>query len=272
MLGTLILWFGWYGFNSGSTMILDTEHYDTLAALAAINTTLSAGAGGISAMTINMVLLNLITGETTYDLTYTMNGALAGLVAITAGCGVVEPWAAIIIGCVAGFLYLFSSWTLIWYRLDDAVDAVPVHFVNGIWGLISTGCFASPLRLEQGFGITEHAGLFYGKGASLFGAQCIAVFFIIGWILVTMVPFFFTLEAYDMFRTNVMSEVYGLDAEFAGGFVSDSQGMQLSPEEVKYIQERMRERIETAAIADADTDAVLDDVTLQMEVSFRYPT
>jgi Amt family ammonium transporter len=270
MLGTLILWFGWYGFNPGSTMLLDTEHLDTLAALAAINTTLSAGMGGASALVINMILLNIITGETTYDLNYVMNGTLSGLVAITAGCGVVEPWAAVIIGFFAGVLYLFSSWSLIWYRLDDAVDAVPVHLVNGIWGLISTGLFASPLRLEQGFAITGNAGLVYGQGASLLGAQFVAAFFIVGWIMVTMIPFFFILEAYGLFRADVMDEVRGLDADFAGGLVSDSKGLQLSPEEFKYIQERMRERLEMVAATEADT--IVDEIPLQMGVSFRYPS
>jgi Amt family ammonium transporter len=93
-----------------------------IAALAGVNTTLSAGAGGITALFLNLYLLERMTGESYFDLKMAMNGSLAGLVAVTSGCGVHEPWGAVITGIVAGVLYVFGSKALIRLRLDDAVD------------------------------------------------------------------------------------------------------------------------------------------------------
>jgi ammonium transporter, Amt family len=127
MLGTFILWFGWYGFNPGSALSLNMDGTDAVAALAAVNTTLSAGMAGMSAMFINLIVLERTTGEAYFDLTYLMNGALSGLVAVTGGCAVFEPWVSAIIGFIAGLVYLVGSKLLVRLRIDDAVDAVPVH-------------------------------------------------------------------------------------------------------------------------------------------------
>ena len=81
-----------------------------------------------------------------------MNGALGGLVAITANCSVVEPWAAVIIGIIAGWVYVFSSKLLVALKIDDAVDAIPVHLFNGMWGCIATGVFASPRFVRAAYG------------------------------------------------------------------------------------------------------------------------
>lgn len=90
-----------------------------------MNTTLAGGAGGIVALFGNLLLLERYTGEAFFDLKYLMNGSLSGLVAITACCGVVEPWASVLIGSFAGILYIWGSKTLVRLRLDDAVDAIP---------------------------------------------------------------------------------------------------------------------------------------------------
>jgi ammonium transporter, Amt family len=128
MLGTFILWFGWYGFNAGSALLSRTSSsMADVAALAAVNTTLAGGTAGIAALFLNLIVLERITGEPFFDVKYAMNGALCGLVSITAGCGVVEPWAAVVTGAVAGCLYLVGSRGLVKLRLDDAVDAIPVR-------------------------------------------------------------------------------------------------------------------------------------------------
>lgn len=98
-----------------------------IAALAGVNTTLSAGAAGITALFLNLFLLERMTGEPFFDLKMAMNGSLAGLVAVTSGCGVLEPWGAVITGIVAGILYLAGSKALIRLRLDDAVDGENPH-------------------------------------------------------------------------------------------------------------------------------------------------
>jgi Amt family ammonium transporter len=110
-----------------------------------------------------------ITGVHTYDLGYTMNGCLTGLVAVTAGCATVETWVAVLIGIVAGWVYIGASKLLIRYRIDDAVDAIPVHMVGGMWGVIATGLFTKKDLLHNAFGKDEHYGLCkYGDGNRVF--------------------------------------------------------------------------------------------------------
>ena len=95
MLGTFALWFGWYGFNAGSALVIPTAHAEIVIPLSGVNTTLAGGTAGIVALFANLVMLERSTGEPVFDLRYLMNGSLSGLVAITASCGVVEPWAAV---------------------------------------------------------------------------------------------------------------------------------------------------------------------------------
>ena len=154
---------------------------------------------GLTALFGNLWILEHYTGEPIFDLRMAMNGAISGLVAITAGCGVVEPWAAVATGFVSGFLYLGGSKLLLVLRLDDAVDAIPCHMVNGAWGLISVGLWASPSRLLAAYGRDKHVGWFYsfthgGSSATLLGAQLIEILFIIGWTLAIMMPFFIWLD------------------------------------------------------------------------------
>merc|ERR1711990_191301 len=98
VLGTFILWFGWYGFNPGSTLYISTAGYDDVAGLCAVTTTLAAAAGAISALVTDTTFGYFKTGEAEYDLTYAMNGCLSGLVAVTAGTSVFTPWAAFVVG------------------------------------------------------------------------------------------------------------------------------------------------------------------------------
>ena len=223
LLGTLILWFGWYGFNSGSALVLGgAETGDILATQAGTTTTLSAGAGGIVALFYNYVHQKRLTGVGQYDLVHTMNGVLSGAVAVTASCAVIEPWAAVIVGSVAGVLYLYGSQALIKFRIDDAVDAIPVHLINGIWGLLATGLFATPTHLQEAYRRSDHVGLFYsgktgGVDFTLFGAQFVAVCFILTWVGGIMLPFFMLLERMGKFRASAMEEVLGLDRAYFGG-------------------------------------------------------
>ena len=137
-----------------------------------------------------------ITGEPKFVIQMAMNGALSGLVAVTSGCALMEPYGAIITGLVAGWLYMLSSALLIKLRIDDAVDAIPVHMVNGCWGLIATGLLASPRLLELTYGSnsSDHPGLFYGGTGNLLLCQLMAVLFILGWTFITMFPFFIWLN------------------------------------------------------------------------------
>ena len=146
--------------------------------MAAANTTLAAASGALSGMFTSSIIETRKTGLATYDLTATMNGCLTGLVAITAGCATVEPWAAVVIGIVAGWVYLLGSWLLIKFRIDDAVDAIPVHMVGGCWGVWATGLFSTGPLLEAAFGSSDNIGWFYewGRGSgnfTLMGLQII---------------------------------------------------------------------------------------------------
>jgi Amt family ammonium transporter len=170
-----------------------------VAALAGANTALAAGMAGLTALFFNLWLLERYTGEPFFDLKYAMNGTLSGLVAITAGCGVLEPWAAVLVGFIAGLLYIGGSKGILRLRLDDAVDAIPCHLVNGAWGLIAVGLFGSPSRLGAAYGRDKHVGWCYswGRGsgdATLLGAQIIQILFIVGWTFFIMMPFFVWLE------------------------------------------------------------------------------
>ena len=152
------------------------------------------------------------TGSIAYDLGYTMNGCLTGLVAITAGCATVEPWAAVVIGIVAGWLYLVGSKLLVKLRIDDAVDAIPVHMVGGAWGVIATGLFTSPTRRLMAFGAaSDHVGWFYewGRGSgdfTLLGIQLLAVLYVIGWTGIMMGFFFSVLHYFDLLRIDPLGK------------------------------------------------------------------
>ena len=222
MLGSFILWFGWYGFNAGSAIEVDAPLRPIVIARAVVNTTLSGACSGIVALLLNLFLSVMHTGDPTYKISSAMNGCLAGLAAITGSCGIIEPWSAIVIGIVSGILYLYACHLLDKFCIDDAVDAIPVHLVGGSWGVIATGFFASPRGLRQFYGhMPEHVGLFYswGQGSSdfaLIACQIAGLLFIIGWILSIMTPFFFVLNYMGLFRSEALEEIVGLDVSYHG--------------------------------------------------------
>jgi Amt family ammonium transporter len=263
LLGTLILWFGWYGFNPGSAFVYGGEEYgDILMSLAAVNSTVSAGAAGCTALFVEFYFTSRMTGKGRFDLLKTLNGVLAGLVAITAGCGVVEPWAAVIIGFFAGILYLFSSWLLVQLRLDDAVDAIPVHMINGIWGMIAVGLFASPERLNQAFGNGDYPGFVYpsvdGKlSGALLGAQLVGILCIMGWSIGTMMPFFMFLESIGSFRVAAREEVAGLDKHYFGAQddgITDEQIVAMTRHVADYVTvQQKRDRIDESGFSTKST-------------------
>merc|ERR1712127_561299 len=223
VLGTFILWVGWYGFNPGSTLGISPAGYGDVCALAAVTTTLAAAAGSVSAMFTDMMLHRRSTGEVMYDITMCMNGALSGLVGITAGCSVVAPWAAVVIGIIAGWTYIFWSNLLVMLKIDDAVDAIPVHFGNGIWGCIAVGIFAKKEFLDKAYGTDHgHYGLIYNPGDwNLFGAQVCGVLWVTAWVGAIMTPYFLLLNVLGMFRVDALEEEVGLDISHHKGSAYD---------------------------------------------------
>jgi hypothetical protein len=165
------------------------------------------------------------TGETTFELVYALNGCLSGLVSITGGCAFVEPWAAVVIGGCAGFIYCFASAWLVRLHIDDAVDAIPVHLFNGIWGVVCVGLFANPDRLMDvydGQYPYDKAGLFYqwseagNSDGTLLASQLIGVLFILGWVFIIMTPFFLLLSYIGWLRSDPLEEIVGLDISYHG--------------------------------------------------------
>jgi Amt family ammonium transporter len=154
-IGAFILWFGWFGFNPGSTLgaVGNWELIGTVAT----NTFLASAAGGISTMFYTYFRYGQI------DITMTINGVLAGLVAITAGCNVVGPNAAIIIGLIAGVLVDIAVLYIDKLKIDDPVGAIAVHGVNGFFGAIAVGLFATD------------GGLFFGGGTAMLATQALGV-------------------------------------------------------------------------------------------------
>jgi len=213
VLGTFVLWFGWYGFNPGSALMIGNSTSADVAALSAVTTTLAAASGAVSALFTDSIIGRMNTGETEYDLTMCMNGCLAGLVGITAGCSVVPIWSSVIIGVIAGWVYIIGSKTLVMLKIDDAVDAIPVHFCNGMWGVIAAGLFATPEFMLKAYSVEDpsKAGAFMGGDGSLLACNVCGILFVIGWIGAVMTPFFYCLKIFGMFRVDPLEEDVGLD-------------------------------------------------------------
>ena len=168
----------------------------------------------MAALVANYIHDERTTGEGSFSLTYAMNATLAGLVSITGACGVVEPWAAVVIGFIAGLLYLCASKHLVRLRIDDVVDAVPVHMTNGIWGSIAVGLFASSNRLNLAYGEVNDVGVLMGGNGTLLGCQLVGILFVVGWVGGIMFPFFCILNYLGWFRASSADEVEGLDSRY----------------------------------------------------------
>ena len=197
----------------------------TVASLCTVTTTLASSAGGLSALYFDAFIEYYKNDELSYDITMALNGCLSGLVAITAGCAVVTPWASIIIGFVAGILFYVVQNLLIKMRIDDVVCAVPVHMANGIWGLLAVGFFAEQDLLKLAGYNSSHYGLLYrgGDGTRL-AAQLVAVIWITVFASFCALACFSILKEYDMFRVHPDVELSGLDIFQLGGLAYDIGG------------------------------------------------
>ena len=204
--GGLILWFGWYGFNPGSTLsAMDFQGIGRVAA----NTTLAACAAGLTAMFWAYM------SSKKWDAGFTTNGFLAGLVAITCPCYWVSPTGAILLGGVAGVIVVLGVELLEWLRIDDPIGAVPVHGICGIWGTLSLGLFACGKYGATGPVAPDNSaalkGLFYGGGTQVLAAQAI------GSLVITLATFsvalalMYLVNATGLLRVSEEGELYGLD-------------------------------------------------------------
>ncbi len=201
-LGTMILWLGWYGFNPGSALSMSNNG---LVGLVAVNTTLAACAGAFVAM----LFVFFRTGK--WDLSASLNGSLAGLVGITAGCAFVVPWASVVIGAISGILVILTADVMESLKIDDAAGAFAVHGTCGIFGTLAIGLFGQP---ELGAN-----GLLFGGGAGQLVTQLIGVAAVIVWMGGTSVVLFMIIKALGVLRIPDKGSVIGIDAYEHGASV-----------------------------------------------------
>ena len=222
-LGVFILWLGWYGFNGAAA-----KSVEQLGSIF-VTTTIAPALATV----VCMIFTWLKYGKP--DVSVCLNASLAGLVAITAGCDVTDAFGAIIIGSVAGLLVCFGVWFLDYVlRIDDPVGAVAVHMMNGIWGTIAVGLFAT--NSAPGYSIAdskgnELVGLFYGGGFKLLGLQLTGFVSVAAWTAVTITIVFLIIKATLGLRVTEEEEIIGLDptehglpSAYAGFAIMDVSG------------------------------------------------
>ena len=263
-LGVFILWFGWYGFNGAAAT--------SLPQLGSIflTTTVAPAVATVVCMIFTWIKYKKP------DVSMCLNASLAGLVAITAPCDVTDVKGALIIGTVSGLLVVFGVWFLDYVlRIDDPVGAVAVHCLNGIWGTIAVGLFATPSA--PGYSIADAdgnvmAGLFYGGGFKLLGIQLLGFVTVAGWTAVTITIAFFIIKAVIGLRVSREEELSGLDAT-EHGLPSAYAGFAMLPE---YIEENPEEVVtgdvpadEAVEVAKVKPVAVTGDVPVAEAVEVK---
>ena len=223
-LGVFILWLGWYGFNGAAAT--SVEQLGSIF----LTTTISPAIATVTCMIFTWIKY----GKP--DVSMCLNASLAGLVAITAPCDVTDALGAIIIGIVAGLLVVFGVW-LLDYKLhvDDPVGAVAVHCLNGMWGTIAVGLFATEsapgVKDLLASGSMAGTGLFYGGGFKLLGIQLVGFLSVAAWAAITMTLVFLAIKAIFGLRVTEEEEIIGLDAKEHGletayaGFVTNVSGV-----------------------------------------------
>ena len=212
MLGAGLLWFGWFGFNAGSAL-----GANGIAGLAFMNTQVAAAAAIVGWLLVEKVRNGHATSLGA------ASGAVAGLVAITPACAFVAPWAAVVIGFIAGILCALAVSLKYKFGFDDSLDVVGVHLVGGIWGSLAIGLFGASAVNSIGLD-----GLFYGGGTTLLGKQALGVALVAGYSFIATLIIGFAIEKTIGFRISKDAEIEGIDlkehAESAYEYASSSRG------------------------------------------------
>lgn len=221
VLGTFLLWFGWYGFNPGSFLNIlkaygeSGSYYGQWSAVGrtAVTTTL---AGSTAALT-TLFGKRLLVGH--WNVTDVCNGLLGGFAAITAGCSVVDPWAAIICGFVAAWVLIGFNKLAEKLKYDDPLEAAQLHGGCGAWGLLFTGLFAKKAYVNEVYpGVEDRPyGLLMGGGGGLLAAQVVQILVVAAWTSVTMGTLFFILHKMKLLRISHDEEAAGMDLTSHGG-------------------------------------------------------
>jgi Amt family ammonium transporter len=205
-LSVLLLWVGWFGFNAGSALTVSDGYFGYVA----FNTQLGAAGGAVAALLISW----LVKGKA--DIPTMLNGALAGLVAITASCAFVEPWAAVVIGLVAGVLVFLSAQFFEKIHVDDPISAMSVHGAAGVWGTLSTGLFAAPDLVARA--AVGKPGLFYNGGGEQLWVQFYSVVICGVFAFVTSFIILWVIKQVMGLRVTEEQEIIGLDLSEHGNY------------------------------------------------------
>lgn len=199
-LGVFILWFGWFGFNTGNTLSATNPSI----AFIAVNTILAGASGALSTMILTW------TRQGKPDVGLTLNGVLGGLVSCTGGIAIISPFSAAIIGWTSGFILYLSLKILERWRIDDPVGAISVHGANGIWGTLAVGLFAQDKYVKNSLGYSLN-GLFFGGGFDLLWIQSQGILLVFLWAFPLAWLFFKVLNSTIGLRVSPEEEIRGLD-------------------------------------------------------------
>jgi len=207
-LGGFILIFGFLAFNGGSQTTISNEGDGGVVALAIVNTILGASTGGMSVLFLTKYLWHRV-GDGKWSFLMTLNGALAGMVSLCAGCNVYEPWAALVVGAGGGFCFLCVHTLMLKFKLDDPLDAVAVHGGGGLWGLIMVPFFMSANREigERGIFFDGHTGFPW----TVLGVHIAAALAILSWSIFWSTLLFGALKYTKMLRVSTEMEFKGMD-------------------------------------------------------------
>ncbi|XP_028765603.1 ammonium transporter 1 member 4-like [Neltuma alba] len=234
VLGTFLLWFGWYGFNPGSFLTITKtynasgSYYGQWSAIGrtAVTTTLA----GCAAALTTLFGKRLLSGH--WNVTDVCNGLLGGFAAITSGCSVVDPWAAILCGFVAAWVLIGFNVVAEKLKYDDPLEAAQLHGGCGAWGIIFTALFARKEYVNEVYpGVPGRPyGLLMGGGGKLLGAHVVQILVILAWVSVTMGTLFFLLHKLKLLRISPDEEMAGLDVTSHGGlaYVYNNEEMELA--------------------------------------------
>lgn len=241
-LGTFLLWFGWYGFNPGSALGI-VGLYKTVERCA-VTTTIAAATGGITTLIVKKVLDHI------FDLLSVLNGILAGLVAITASCAFVDTWAAIVIGAIGALVYIGAAMLLLALKIDDPLEAFPIHGAAGFWGALAVGIF-NRKTLQGLAGFQDTVGGFIDKDGKLFLANLVGCLIIIVWVVGLLGPFFLVCKVIGILRISHEEELIGNDISKHGGAAYPDDPTESAVEEAARDIDAMK-----ADLADKTVDSV----------------
>ena len=228
IFGVIILWFGWFGFNPGSTMSAVGARFADIA----VTTNLAAAAGVLGAIVVGYLTMR------TVDIGMAGNGAIAALVAITAPCAYVDDWAAVVIGAVAGGLMVLVVFAMDRIHVDDPIGAIAGHGMGGVWGTLSAGLFTTgDLAASNGVG---RPGLFYGGGLHQLGVQALGIAAVALFVFAASYGVFYACKRTVGLRVSAQEEIEGLDIHEHGMWGYPEQFMPGYGEYTPYIPAPVR--------------------------------